>query len=100
MRSFASSSAARKVQTPPAVTHTPSPLVASPASPVSFTTSVVAHGGGVGRGSAGGPPGAIFPHQVPQRLLLLVVRLSAGLRVPAYCWIVQKSTSLSGSTIV
>src|ERR1051326_8215697 len=49
-RAFASCMAARNVQTPPAVAHTPSPAKRSPASPESLTVSTLGHGPGAGVG--------------------------------------------------
>ncbi|HBB97038.1 MAG TPA: hypothetical protein DC054_16800 [Blastocatellia bacterium] len=50
VRAFASSIAARKVQTLPAVAHEPLPEFASLASPLLFTLKELGHGTGVGVG--------------------------------------------------
>src|SRR5437870_10518603 len=89
-RAFASWIAARNVQTAPGVAHTPSPGVASLASPLSFTVKVIGQGigvgvgVGVGVGLGGGPLGGTFAHHVPHRLLFVVCWLSLTVRVPAY----------------
>src|SRR5439155_18851809 len=88
LSAFASWIAARNVQTPAAVAHTPLPTAESLASPLSLTVKTVGHSVGVGVGDGvgdgTGPFGGTFAHHVPHRLMFVVCWLSWTTRVPAY----------------